>query len=194
MPARFHQSAVLAITIVAACACGQPGAWAAGPGAADADSIPADIQLRATFVVRILNFVQWSGPKADADTTMIGVVGDPDLAAALRRLEPGMHARPLKVLTTGSALELARNCEVVCVPAVVDGVPRAEHPQWGDTTWTADYQVLTIGDGEEFTASGGVIGFFTEKTRLQFAISEGAAERAGLTISSKLLRLAKTVP
>ena len=53
--------------------------------------------------------------------------------------------------------------------------------------------VLTVGDGESFAEVGGTIGLFVEDGRMRFAINPNAAHRAGLRLSSQLLKLAKIV-
>jgi hypothetical protein len=50
--------------------------------------------------------------------------------------------------------------------------------------------VLTVGEVEGFTETGGMINFFREGTKIRFQINQGAATSAGLKISSKLLSLA----
>jgi hypothetical protein len=51
--------------------------------------------------------------------------------------------------------------------------------------------VLTVGEGRRFLEQGGQLAFFLEHDRVRFAISRRAAEAAGLTISSRLLRVAR---
>jgi len=53
--------------------------------------------------------------------------------------------------------------------------------------------VLTIGQCVQFTRLGGVSALIREGGRYQFQINREAAERAGLKVSSKLLRLATVV-
>jgi hypothetical protein len=50
--------------------------------------------------------------------------------------------------------------------------------------------VLTVGEGEEFLASGGIIGFVMVEETVRFAINQDAAHRAGLRVSSRVLALA----
>jgi hypothetical protein len=56
-----------------------------------------------------------------------------------------------------------------------------------------NWNTLTVSDMEGFAQSGGVINFVTVEQKIRFEINVDAAEGAGLKISSKLLRLAKTV-
>jgi hypothetical protein len=50
--------------------------------------------------------------------------------------------------------------------------------------------VLTVGEADNFTASGGIISFVREGNKIRFQINEQAAHDARLKISSKLLSLA----
>ena len=55
------------------------------------------------------------------------------------------------------------------------------------------HHVLSIGDMEGFAEQGGIIGLTKVDGKVRFAINVDAAQRAGLTISSKLLKLASIV-
>ena len=53
--------------------------------------------------------------------------------------------------------------------------------------------MLTVGETDGFARQGGTIGFTMEGDRVRFEINTRAAQRAGLEISSRLLRLASRV-
>ena len=53
--------------------------------------------------------------------------------------------------------------------------------------------VLTIGEGEGMGRAGLVIGVYVDGDRIRFDANTGAASRAGLALSSHLLRLARIV-
>jgi hypothetical protein len=53
--------------------------------------------------------------------------------------------------------------------------------------------VLTVGEHERFLDQGGVMRLFLEDNRVRFSVNQQSADRAGLQISSRLLRLARTV-
>jgi hypothetical protein len=53
--------------------------------------------------------------------------------------------------------------------------------------------ILTIGDTDGFAQKGIIINFYTEEQKVRFEINLDAAKRANLTISSRLLSLAKIV-
>ena len=51
----------------------------------------------------------------------------------------------------------------------------------------------TVGEGEKFLQAGGVVAFVIENRRVRFDIDQSAAARAMLTISSRLMSVARTV-
>jgi hypothetical protein len=53
--------------------------------------------------------------------------------------------------------------------------------------------VLTIGETKGFAQRGGIINFTIEKNKLHFEINLDAAKQTPLTISSKVLAIAKIV-
>jgi hypothetical protein len=53
--------------------------------------------------------------------------------------------------------------------------------------------VFTVADQEGFARAGGTANFFRADNRIRFEINTLAAKKAGLKISSRLLRLAKVV-
>ena len=53
--------------------------------------------------------------------------------------------------------------------------------------------VLTVADTEGFLDDGGVVNFTLEGSKVRFEISQEAADRAKIKISSKLMRLASRV-
>ena len=53
--------------------------------------------------------------------------------------------------------------------------------------------MLTVGEMDRFVHSGGAIGLLLEDNKVRFEINVGAAARARLKISAKLLALARSV-
>jgi hypothetical protein len=54
-----------------------------------------------------------------------------------------------------------------------------------------DQSTLTIGESEKFLQDGGIINFFIEEGKVRFDIDKQKAQQRRLTISSKLLNLAR---
>jgi hypothetical protein len=53
--------------------------------------------------------------------------------------------------------------------------------------------VLTVSDAPRFAARGGMIEFVREGEHVRFTVNVDAAKRAGLSISSRLLRVARGI-
>lgn len=58
---------------------------------------------------------------------------------------------------------------------------------------TGHRPILTVSDAEDWGGRGIMINLVTRKSRLTFDVNLDAARRAGLDISSRLLRLAHSV-
>lgn len=56
-----------------------------------------------------------------------------------------------------------------------------------------DAALLTVGEADSFTRSGGVIRLFVEEKKVHFEVNPDAAARAHVKLSSKLLSLAKVI-
>lgn len=56
-----------------------------------------------------------------------------------------------------------------------------------------DWNVLTVSDMGDFAQRGGIIGFTREEDEIHFEINLDVSKRAGLKISSRLLKLARII-
>lgn len=150
-----------------------------------------EYELKAAFLYNFVKFVEWPADAfAGAKSPLtICVYGNDPFRASLDGVVRGetLGERGLLVQRP-EALGDLRDCRVLFVSrseshrlpevlAQVEGAP-----------------VLTVGDTDGFLRAGGVINFVMEDNKVRFQINQEAAERNRLTISSKLLRLAKPTP
>jgi hypothetical protein len=147
-----------------------------------------EFQVKAAFLFNFTQFVDWS--KEDFATPSqpiaICVLGDDPFGAALDDIVRGERVdnRGLVVRRLQRAQDSA-GCQLLYVGATEKlDVTLAAVPHHG---------VLTVGEGRDFAERGGMIAFVTEDKRVHLRVNVGAALRAGLTISSKLLRVAELV-
>ena len=150
-----------------------------------------EYQVEAAFLYHFAKYVTWP-PQAFAgpdDPILIGVLGeDPfgdDLKQTLAREKP-VQGRPLKVVSGRNPAELAR-CHILFISA--SETPRLK--QHFEVLERARSAALTVGESKDFLDVGGAIRFVVEKNKVRFEIATRAAERAGISISSKLLSLAR---
>lgn len=142
-------------------------------------------QFKAAYVFNFVKFVAWPGTEAtDTEPLTICFVGGEGVYTALNTGIANKHVGPraLAALRMDASLT-ADACDALYIEAsMAAGYPLPpEQP------------VLTISDAADFTARGGMIGLFTENHRLRFVINVYSAQRAGLRISSDLLKLAADV-
>jgi hypothetical protein len=156
----------------------------AGPGSARED------ELKAAYVYNFAKFTRWPGA-GDAgvpNPLVIGVLGDERVAQSIAALARGRTVG-------GSAIEVRSFGP--------NDVPTTLHIVYvGDSQDESMHRLasmlfqpgrLTIGETESFTQHGGIIRLFVESDRLRFEIDNSHAQKAGLTLSSQLLMLARKV-
>jgi hypothetical protein len=146
-------------------------------------------EVMAAFLFNFLKFVTWpeeSFPSPDAPI-QIAVLRDEAFRDIVDELagDKVVGGRALRVTTVSSPAE-ARSAQLLFVPA--DQTPAPEF-----LAELRGSHVLTVADAENFAQEGGMVGFVREDNRLRFEINESAARRAGLAVSSRLLRLATKV-
>lgn len=157
-----------------------------------ADS-PDPYAVKAAFLYNIARFVEWppdsieSQPDGGPAPFRFCVVGEDPFGPLLDELAHSqrLQGRPIEIRRCKHADGLD-DCEMVFV-----GLPEDE---WTEALAAAEHQgALTVGEGKAFVRAGGAIGLMVDHNRVRFEVNLAAAERAGLRISSKLLRLALLV-
>lgn len=157
------------------------------PALASADKpVVSESQVKAAMLYNFTRFVVWpdTAGKTGSATIRICVFGEDPFGPALTALS-GRDSGSGKIeIAQISEQQQLRDCQLAFLN-VADEAKRKEVLQE-----LSSYPVLTVGDSSGFGDDGGMIRFLTRQRRLRFTIYTGAVEKAGLTISSKLLRLA----
>lgn len=154
-----------------------------------AEAVP-EYLLRAAFLYNFAKYVEWppsAFERPDYPIT-IGIVGrDPfgdDLDKALK--SKTVKNRTFSILRFPRASDIKR-CQVLYVAR--SEVSRLDEIFERVRPWS----VLTVGEDEDFTRSGGTIAIVLENDRLKLVINPDAAEKSGLTIDAKLLKASRIV-
>ena len=136
--------------------------------------------LKAAFVYNFALYATWPAPVRDTAEITVCVPARSTLAPALGELAgKPVDARRLAVRSV-EAYAPGDGCDVRVVDATAASPP-------------AERGVLTICDCSESPApSGDIIALVREGTRLRFDVDLAAADAARITLSSKLLHLART--
>jgi hypothetical protein len=155
----------------------------AGQGGAQA----LEDEVKAVFLFNFAKYVNWRSAAAGTSAPIrVCVPANPPFLALVREAvrDEAVDGRPLTANGL-DGLDGARECDVI----YVGDAKTADAAAW--LSAVRGRQTLTVGDGA--MADGLVIAFVRDKDRLRFDINRAAAARQKLTISSRLLGLARRV-
>jgi len=165
-------------------------AWLVGAGligGGPASAAPTAQQVEAVFLFYFSQFVDWPAsafPSAGAPI-VIGVLGNDPFDGSLDQAVAGerVNGRPIVVRRLKSIAD-ANGCHIL----YISSSEAAQLPQILQALKGRD--VLTVSDLDHFVERGGMIRFVLSDEHVRLLINAPAAQAAGLTLSSKLLRAA----
>lgn len=176
---------ILRVGIAVCVSLGLSGLPVVLPAQAAADAA----QIKAAFVYNFAKFVEWPDDTASpAGPMVVGVLGDPKLKAAFDETLRGKTVRGRSfIVRYFSSPDNIALCHILFVGLHdPEGVLRTLHV-------TERSPTLTIGEIRGFADDGGVIELVIENNQFRFEINAGSAREGGLKVSSRLLRLARSV-
>ena len=149
--------------------------------------------IKAGFIYNFAKLVEWpTSAFAQQDSPIvIGILGDDPFGGTLDRIvaDKKVNGRGfvIKRLRWGKDLKDLKDCKILFVSSSerehIDSV--VDTMKW--------LPILTIGDAPGFAKRGGIVNFTLEDNKVRFEVNVEAAKRADLTISSRLLTLARIV-
>jgi hypothetical protein len=152
-------------------------------------------RLKVTYLYNFTRFVDW--PDASVgDAFVIAVIGDPEMASALRALErAGKRAegKPIRIRHVDSTAKLA-DAQVLFIGAAA--VPRLA----SILARTEGAPILLVGDTPGLARRGVALNFFLQPDilgdgeQLRFEISASALEEGSLGVLSDLFEVGEVVP
>lgn len=153
-----------------------------------ADSTVAEYQLKAAYLFNFAKFTEWPAAALPAGAPVtVCVTGRDPFGEMLSGIETKtIQNRPVRI-RRGVRIDDLRGCHLVFVG---DGDER-RLPELFRNAEAAS--ALTLGDTEGFVDHGGTIGLVTRDNRILFDVNMDSARRAGLRLSSQMLKLARTV-
>ena len=151
-------------------------------------SSPSEYEVKAAYLYDFGKFVTWPAKAATGDEFPICVLGEDPFGAAFDATIAGETINGKKVMVNRIAKpQEAVSCRILFISA-------SEERQLKEILATLDKtSVLTVSDISQFTRRGGMIQFVIDANRVRFEVNVTTAERAGLTLSSQLLKVAINV-
>jgi YfiR/HmsC-like len=153
-----------------------------------AEEAPLEYQVKAAFLLNFTKFVGWPATAfaAEHSSLAICILGEDPFGNALNEMVKGesVNGHELVIQRIQRPPE-SKSCQVLFV-ARADREAAKILAELGPG-------ILTVGEGEKFLQDGGIVAFVVENRRVRFDIDQRAAAKAMLTISSRLLNVARTV-
>jgi hypothetical protein len=158
---------------------------------ATAQATAPEAAVKAAFVFNFLRFTEWPARRfaaSDAPLSLCVWSADARLSESLRTLAGrNVDDRRVQVADIERADELAK-CHALFI---ADATARGPASVWQRKAESLD--VLTLGDGDGFAASGGMIGLVSDGARMRFEINDRAVKRSGLKLGSQLYQMGRSV-
>jgi YfiR/HmsC-like len=156
--------------------------------AALANAADREHQIKAAFIFNFAKFITWPSFSSSGAPIVVGIYKDDEytteLIAALNGKSVLGHSFVVRKIDSE---EKVASCDL----AVIGEVGKEEIGHLA--RMCKGTGTVLVGDGEEFARAGGTIGFVLEANRIRFDINLQSAKAANVSISSKLLSLARTV-
>lgn len=160
-----------------------------GAGESVAQDVHED-QIKSVFLYNLVHFVTWpQGVVLSAPTFNIDVRGNAPFIDTLKQTveTEQKESRELVVSKISDLDEITALCRVIFITrdAIADWDAIRER--------VAGLPILTVSDQADFTRRGGMVGLVRYDKKIQIEVNYKKVQQAGLSMSAKLLRLARIV-
>jgi hypothetical protein len=149
-----------------------------------------EYQVKAAFLFNFTRFVEWPADAFPAPDSpfIFGVAGSNPFGTHLEEIikEERINGHPLVLHYFKTSADITA-CHILYI-----ALENKEEMKMALAQAKA-LNALTVSDISNFTKQGGMIRFVTEDNKTRIRINLSASKAAGLTISSKLLKLAEIV-
>lgn len=159
-----------------------------------------EYQIKAAFLYNFINFIDWPNENSDGNKDnpiYIGILGKNPFGNSFEPIKDKQVKDRNVVVKHFENLNALKKCitnedkQKQCYLLYVSSSEKENINEIFE--FVNEKSILTVGDMKNFLESGGIINFLMEDNKVCFEINKAAAEKAKLSIRSKLLRLAKRV-
>ncbi len=153
-----------------------------------AEAEPLEYQVKAAFLLNFTKFVQWPASAfADENSPVaICILGEDPFGNTLDEMVRGEAVNGRNSLFRGYGASRNRKRARFYLSA-------KSEKDVARTLADLGPGVLTVGEGEKFLRDGGIIAFVIQDRRVRFDIDQAAAAKARITLSSRLMNVARSV-
>lgn len=157
------------------------------PGQLQAEDDNVEYKVKAGYLFNFTKFITW--PNDDSGTFNICIVGQDPFGPLIDPIEKRTaFDLPIKLFRSSTLIKSQR-CHIVFI-----GAENKEELIEKGVLLARDLgKSLSVGEGDAFAESGGMIGFVNRDGRIKLQINMRALQKSGLTVSAKLLEIAEIV-
>lgn len=159
-------------------------------GGLNAAEAPREYDLKAVFLYNFATFAAWPESAFPQKETplIIGVLGDDPFGRVIDDVVADETVNGRKLLVQRyRRIQDIQQCHILFISrSEADRLDRV-------LGYVKDKPILAVSDIDRFATAGGMVGFINQGNRVQLEVNAQAVKEAGLTLSSKLLRLARLV-
>ena len=151
---------------------------------------PGEYQVKAAYLYNFGRFIQWPAKVTTASTGFftICILGEDPFGPALDTTLAGETIGNQKVAARRiSSLQQPVDCQILFISSSEGKHLNKIIDALGNSA------VLTVSDIPQFSQRRGMIQLLMEGNRIRFEVNLAATQRAGLTLSSELLKVATAV-
>jgi hypothetical protein len=153
-------------------------------GIALADPVP-EYQLKSAFIYNFATFIDW--PDEIGKTLVVCVAVPPESMKYFSALEGKPVGRKTISVRRLAQEDSAEGCRILFVAESESG----SFEDW--LSEVGDDQVLTVAESDAWLKKGVVMDLLLQDKRVVFDVNLQAARGGGITINSRLLRLARKI-
>ena len=151
------------------------------------NTLRQEYEVKAAFLFHFSQFVDWpaSAFSAPSDPFIIGILGEDPFGKFLDDLVRGetMKGHPI-IVTRYQTLQEIDSAHILFIT-------KDMAQSLGEVlALVQNKNMLTVSDMPGFARQGGIVRFYIASNKIKFQVNLDAAKSNGLTMSSKLLRLA----
>jgi hypothetical protein len=158
-----------------------------------ADDSSVEYKIKAGYLYNFTKFVTW--PEINSETFNLCILGEDPFGELIDPIEKrSAFGRPIKLFRFDSldALKRANNkphCHIIFVSSSLGSASK-------DVTNNALFirdlnKTLTVGEGNDFSLEGGMIGFVNREGRIKLQVNLKKIKQSDLKVSAKLLEVAE---
>jgi|SRR5690625_1180170 len=145
-----------------------------------------DDQTKAAFLFHFTQFVRWPDQSETSENRpiRIALLDSDEIASILEKTvkDKSSGGRRVEIVRCATIAE-AKGAELFFIPGQDRSLQEGAISAWGNSS------VLLVGETRDFIKLGGMIALVREQEQLKIILNRKAFERAGLSASSRLLRL-----